>query len=188
MARTSLLRSARTSLPSSVTAAPAASAAPAPSVFAARAHGRRGKEAPQSALARSYATTASSIPNAPPQTTSPKPGPPKPNTPYTIFDRAAKQQQRDRAATRRLPDSEHAGAEGSEGRGESSRLTDYVRQAVAENVAERLLDVNRKFPTIVELGSGAGYLRHHLDAKTSGTERIIMCDTSGAFRRVTGKF
>ena len=33
---------------------------------------------------------------------------------------------------------------------------------------------------IVELGAGAGHLRHHLDAKSAGLEKLIMCDMSEA--------
>lgn len=33
---------------------------------------------------------------------------------------------------------------------------------------------------IVELGAGAGHLRHHLDANSSGVEKLIMCDMSEA--------
>lgn len=97
-------------------------------------------------------------------TTNPAPGPPKPNSPFTIFDRATKQTQRSRAATR-------------EG-GETSRVTDYVRDEAVANLVERLYDVKRNFGTIVELGSGAGYVRKHLDAKRTGTSKVIMCDMS----------
>ncbi|PWN54269.1 hypothetical protein IE53DRAFT_365591 [Violaceomyces palustris] len=113
--------------------------------------------------------------------TNPAPGPPKPNSPFTIFDRAAKTAQKDRAATRVALDVDGDGKliVGDEGtRGESSRVTDYVRKAMAENLADRVRDIKRKFPTIVELGAGAGYLRHFLDHEGTGTERIIMCDTS----------
>lgn len=95
-------------------------------------------------------------------TTNPAPGPPKPNSPFTIFDRAAKQAQRSRAASR----------------GEASRVTDYVRDEAAANLVERLYDVKRDFGTIVELGSGSGYIRKHLDAKRTGTGKIVMCDMS----------
>lgn len=64
--------------------------------------------------------------------------------------------------------------------GHASRETDYLREAAAANLSERLLDVKRDFETIVELGAGAGYLRRYLDAKVTGTKKIIMCDTSEA--------
>ena len=101
---------------------------------------------------------------------------PPPNTPYHVFDREAKLMQRSRAATRRRVDESGTAFAGAPG--EVSRLTDYVRNMGAQSLAERLLDISRKFPTIVELGAGAGHLRHHLDVHGTGVERLIMCDTS----------
>lgn len=128
-------------------------------------------------MVRGLASATASPPGASPSATStassstnPAPGPPKPNSPFTIFDRSAKLLQRSRAAVR-------------DG-GEASRLTDYVRDAAAANLAERILDIKRDFPTIVDLGSGAGYLRRHLQPADSGTKKIIMCDSSeSALRR-----
>lgn len=97
-------------------------------------------------------------------TMNPAPGPPKPNRPFTVFDRLAKQLQRDRAAKKQ--------------NGQTSRLTDYVREEAATNLSERLLDVKRNFETIVDLGSGAGYLRRHLQSEKTGTKKMIMCDSS----------
>ncbi|SJX66554.1 uncharacterized protein SRS1_16782 [Sporisorium reilianum f. sp. reilianum] len=114
----------------------------------------------------------------------PAPGPPKPNSPFTIFDRAVKTLQKDRAALRPSVSAQddnggHAfGADST--RGEASRQTDYVRRAIAESLADRVQDIKRDFPTIVELGAGPGFLRHYLDAQGSGTKKIIMCDTSEA--------
>lgn len=107
--------------------------------------------------------------------TNPAPGPPKPNSPFTIFDRNAKTLQKSRAAVRRShdPTAQNPGEVGS-----ASRTTDYVRMAAAQSLAERLLDIKREFHTIVELGSGPGYLRHHLDPQGTGVKKIIMCDTS----------
>lgn len=50
--------------------------------------------------------------------------------------------------------------------------------AAAQNLAERVLDIKRQFGTIIELGSGPGYLRHHLEKEGTGVQKIIMCDTS----------
>ncbi|TKY87058.1 hypothetical protein EX895_003735 [Sporisorium graminicola] len=113
----------------------------------------------------------------------PAPGPPKPNSPFTIFDRAVKTLQKDRAALRpsvsAQDDNGHTfGADST--RGEASRQTDYVRRAIAESLADRVQDIKRDFPTIVELGAGPGFLRHYLDPQGSGTKKIIMCDTSEA--------
>ncbi|WFD00161.1 hypothetical protein MYAM1_002908 [Malassezia yamatoensis] len=101
-----------------------------------------------------------------------------PNPAYTIFDRNAKQQQRTRAALR-APVGENGTIDESL-RGEPSRKTDYVRDFAAENLAERLLDIKRDYPTILELGAGAGQLRKFLDAKGTGVQKLIMCDTSDA--------
>ncbi|KDN53020.1 S-adenosyl-L-methionine-dependent methyltransferase [Tilletiaria anomala UBC 951] len=115
-------------------------------------------------------------PGTSPQTTNPKPGPPKPNSPFTIFDRAVKVAQKDRAASRRPVSADRRSFEGNPG--DSSRLTDYVRSALAENVAERLLDIKRPHSTIVEIGSGPGSLRQFLDVSQTKTQRLIMCDSS----------
>ncbi|SPO31779.1 uncharacterized protein UTRI_06508_B [Ustilago trichophora] len=113
----------------------------------------------------------------------PAPGPPKPNSAFTIFDRSAKTLQKDRAALRpsvtAQDDGSHAFGANST-RGEASRQTDYVRRAMAESLADRVQDIKRDFPTIVELGAGPGFLRHYLDPKGCGTRKIIMCDTSEA--------
>lgn len=92
----------------------------------------------------------------------PKPGAPAPNNPFTVFDRDAKLKQRTRSSKNAL----------------ASREVDYVRDAVMANLCERLLDVKRDFNTIVELGAGAGYVRRHLDTRSTKTQKIIMCDTS----------
>lgn len=115
-------------------------------------------------------------------TSNPAPGAPKPNSPFTIFDRAVKTAQKDRAAVRPSVAADAQGhAFGAEStRGEASRQTDYVRRAIAESLAERVQDIKRDFGTIVELGAGPGLLRHYLDAEGSGTKKIIMCDTSEA--------
>ncbi|WFD44336.1 hypothetical protein MPSI1_003003 [Malassezia psittaci] len=104
-----------------------------------------------------------------------------PNPAYTIFDRNAKQLQRTRAALR-APVGED-GIKDESVRGELSRKTDYVRDFAAENLAERLLDIKRNYPTIVELGAGAGHLRKFLDAEGTGVQKLIMCDTSDAMLR-----
>ncbi|KAI3617658.1 hypothetical protein CBS9595_003567 [Malassezia furfur] len=98
-----------------------------------------------------------------------------PSPAYTIFDRDAKERQRTRAALR-APIDEHGQRDESR-RGEPSRQTDYVRDMGAESLAERLL---RHYPTIVELGAGAGHLRKFLDAEGTGVQKLIMCDTSAA--------
>ncbi|PKI84990.1 hypothetical protein MVES1_001464 [Malassezia vespertilionis] len=101
-------------------------------------------------------------------------------TPYRIFDRGAKEIQRSRAAIRRPVDNSGTAFEDESKRGTLSRQTDYIREFCAQSLSERLLDVDRKFPTVVELGAGAGHLRKHLDVRGTGVEKLIMCDTSEA--------
>lgn len=129
---------------------------------------------------RAYAT-ATSLPQSDAQKSIPKPGPPKPNAPFIIFDRNAKRLQRNRAAVKRKISED--GQEYTGDKGYASRQTDYVRNALAENVAERLLDVKRAHTNIVEIGSGPGLLRHFIDAKQTGTKKMILCDSSSQFAR-----
>ncbi|WFD24767.1 hypothetical protein MEQU1_003471 [Malassezia equina] len=103
---------------------------------------------------------------------------PAPNSPYMIFDREAKRMQRSRAAVRRPVNESGTAYLDESHRGKVSRVTDYVRDMGAMSLAERLQDIKRKFPVIVELGAGAGHLRHHLDANSAGLEKLIMCDMS----------
>ncbi|PWN27989.1 S-adenosyl-L-methionine-dependent methyltransferase [Jaminaea rosea] len=114
--------------------------------------------------------------------TNPAPGAPKPGSPFTIFDRNAKLLQKSRAALRESFEvgggQASASAEDRGQRGSASRTVDYVRMAAAESLAERILDIRRQFDTIVELGSGPGYLRHFLDKEGTGCKKIVMCDTS----------
>ncbi|EPQ25798.1 uncharacterized protein PFL1_06665 [Pseudozyma flocculosa PF-1] len=137
------------------------------------AHSLHTAHGPGPAASVRHASTAAGSANAP-GTSNPAPGPPKPNSPFTIFDRPTKTTQKDRAAVRKADDADEST------RGAASRQTDYVRHAIAESLADRVADIKRDYPTIVELGSGAGFLRHHLDPEATGTKRIIMCDTSEA--------
>ncbi|KAF8138313.1 S-adenosyl-L-methionine-dependent methyltransferase [Boletus edulis] len=82
---------------------------------------------------------------------------------YRVFDRAAKRTQKDRAASR-------------DG-GERSRTVEYVRDEVADRMMERLLDIKRRFDTIVDLGSGSGHFSKLLEPDK--TRKVIMIDSSG---------
>lgn len=106
---------------------------------------------------------------------------------FQVFDRHAKQLQRDRAALR-------------EG-GASSRTVDYVRNEIAERMMERLevrytrngfcsfdlvyisrllhvcQDIKRKFDTVLDLGSGPGHFAKLLELEK--TKKCIMIDSSG---------
>ncbi|THH31926.1 hypothetical protein EUX98_g2294 [Antrodiella citrinella] len=87
--------------------------------------------------------------------------------PFQVFDRTAKRLQKDRAALR--------------DDGDRSRTVDYVRNEVAETLIERLLDINRKFKSILDVGSGAGHFSKLLE--TSMTDKVVMLDSSEATLR-----
>ncbi|KAI9136449.1 S-adenosyl-L-methionine-dependent methyltransferase [Paraphysoderma sedebokerense] len=76
-----------------------------------------------------------------------------------IFDRQAKTLQRSRAAFH-----------------PNSRKSDYLKDEVGRRIVERILDIKKRYDTIVELGSGPGHIIKHLDDDI--TEKIIMCDIS----------
>jgi NADH dehydrogenase [ubiquinone] 1 alpha subcomplex assembly factor 5 len=101
--------------------------------------------------------------------------------PFQVFDRGAKQIQKDRAATR-------------DG-GQQSRTVDYVRDEIADRMMERLFvrsfqtrilcafcrqhlsqDIKRKFNTILDLGSGPGHFAKLLEPEK--TNKIVMLDLS----------
>ncbi|KAJ1937312.1 hypothetical protein FBU59_004789, partial [Linderina macrospora] len=81
-------------------------------------------------------------------------------SPFEVFDRNAKRMQRDRAATRHL----------------DSREVDYLRDEVAARVADRLLDIKRRYHTVVEIGSGCGHLAKAVDEDMM--DRLVMCEMS----------
>lgn len=81
---------------------------------------------------------------------------------YQVFDRAAKRKQRDRAVSRDA--------------GVGSRTVDYIRDEVADRMMERLLDIKRKFDTIVDLGSGPGHFSKLLEPEK--TRKVLMIDSS----------
>ncbi|GAA5974401.1 hypothetical protein JCM11641_005261 [Rhodosporidiobolus odoratus] len=81
-------------------------------------------------------------------------------SPFTIFDRNLKLAQRDRAASDV----------------QRSRVTDMVKSETAEIMVDRLLDIKRRYPLILDYGSGPGYLAKHLDEEI--TKKVIMVDSS----------
>ncbi|KAF9792414.1 S-adenosyl-L-methionine-dependent methyltransferase [Thelephora terrestris] len=83
-------------------------------------------------------------------------------TPYLIFDRYAKVLQKDRSA---LPN-----------RVENSRMVDYLRDEIADRLTERMLDIKRKFNTVLDLGSGPGHFAKLLETET--TQKVVMFDSS----------
>ncbi|CAO0793387.1 unnamed protein product [Mucor circinelloides] len=79
---------------------------------------------------------------------------------FQVFNREAKKLQKDRAAMNV----------------EESRTVDYLKDEIAARVADRLLDINRDFDTVVDLGSGCGHIVKH--ATKDMMKKLIMCDMS----------
>ncbi|KAH7343878.1 S-adenosyl-L-methionine-dependent methyltransferase [Rhizoctonia solani] len=103
------------------------------------------------AFARRYATASSSSPLGT-----------HTMSPFRLFDRNAKRIQKDRAASRES--------------GERSRTVDYVRDEVADRLFERVLDIKRRFPHILDLSAGSGHFTKLLDSDI--TDRVTMLDMS----------
>ncbi|TPX33639.1 hypothetical protein SmJEL517_g03518 [Synchytrium microbalum] len=76
-----------------------------------------------------------------------------------VFDRDVKRKQRNRAALK-----------------PESRQVDYLKDEVAKRLAERILDIKRRFPTVLDLGSGPGYLIRYLDKEM--TDRVVQIDSA----------
>ncbi|KAI9096644.1 S-adenosyl-L-methionine-dependent methyltransferase [Phlyctochytrium arcticum] len=83
-----------------------------------------------------------------------------PPTQY-IFNRNAKRRQRDRSAVDVA----------------ASRDVDYLKDEVADRLVDRLLDIKRRFPNVIDLGSGAGHIAKYLD--TDLVQKLTMYDMSG---------
>lgn len=110
-------------------------------------------------------------------------------SPFSVFDRNLKVAQRDRAARNK----------------DRSRLTDYVKDDVAQTMVDRLLvspfhsgeallprsrctpvdqvhalpriqDIKRRYPTVLDVGSGPGFLAKHVDPEI--TQKMILVDSS----------
>ena len=88
--------------------------------------------------------------------------------PFSAFHRPSKLRQREAAATDKI----------------NSRKTDYIREAVAESLSDRIADVKRNFPLSAFMGSGAGLTIKQVveDNLTSqiGHEQMIWADESRA--------
>lgn len=106
---------------------------------------------PPASSLRAYASIAAA---------SPRPSASSPAAPFVVFDRQVKRLQRNRAASDK----------------EKSRLTDYVKDEVAANMVDRLLDIKRRFPAVLDVGSGPGFISKHLDREI--TQKLIMTDSS----------
>ncbi|OLY83716.1 NADH dehydrogenase [ubiquinone] 1 alpha subcomplex assembly factor 5 [Smittium mucronatum] len=62
---------------------------------------------------------------------------------------------------------------------DESRQVDYIKDEVATRLVDRLLDIKRKFGTIVEVGAGCGHIAKSIDSDIADT--LIMCENSGKF-------
>ncbi|KAG8835906.1 hypothetical protein FRB91_008391 [Serendipita sp. 411] len=84
------------------------------------------------------------------------------NQSYVVFDRNAKRLQRDRAAAKND--------------GADHRTVDYLRNEVAERMIERLLDVKRKYESVLDVGAGPGHFSRLIESKL--TNKILMLEMS----------
>ena len=85
----------------------------------------------------------------------------------SIFDRRAVRAHRDRAAQKL--------AEGTE--------AEFLHREIGERLLERLDDVKRSFPAVLDLGCRDGVLARAL-ARRHGVERVFQADVSPAFARL----
>jgi NADH dehydrogenase [ubiquinone] 1 alpha subcomplex assembly factor 5 len=56
---------------------------------------------------------------------------------------------------------------------------DYLRDAVAASVVDRLTDITREFPVALDLGANTGNILKHLDDR-GGVKKLFMLDSSRA--------
>ncbi|HXQ53822.1 MAG TPA: methyltransferase domain-containing protein [Stellaceae bacterium] len=84
-------------------------------------------------------------------------------SPSQVFDLAAVRLHRARAAARR-------------------DAVDFLAAEAADRLADRLQDINRRFPVALDLGSGLGALGRALTGR-GGIERLVSCDPALACAR-----
>ncbi|XP_063685538.1 arginine-hydroxylase NDUFAF5, mitochondrial-like [Bolinopsis microptera] len=53
---------------------------------------------------------------------------------------------------------------------------DYLKDGIAEILADRITDISRDFPKIVDLGAGKGHVYKHVNTYTTNT--VVECDTA----------
>ncbi|OCF38005.1 hypothetical protein I317_03966 [Kwoniella heveanensis CBS 569] len=83
---------------------------------------------------------------------------PPPTTPYEVFDEPSKDRQRDRAILRLRQDtSDPADQEGSDVE-DPVKVVDYLREEIAERLAERIEDLKTPPGSILELAAHSGQL------------------------------
>lgn len=83
-------------------------------------------------------------------------------TSMVVFDRETKRKQRDRANRDRDSETDDF---------------DYLRDYVATQLTDRLMDITREFPVAVNLGCDGMHVAKHLDT-LGGVEKLINIDTS----------
>lgn len=83
----------------------------------------------------------------------------KSDSPMNVFNREAKRLQKNRAALRA-----------------NSGEYDYLKDEVARRIVDRLSDVSRHFPLVLDLGCGKGHIARAL-SKTS-VSSLVQCDLS----------
>ncbi|KAI8612639.1 S-adenosyl-L-methionine-dependent methyltransferase, partial [Chytriomyces sp. MP71] len=76
-----------------------------------------------------------------------------------VFDRHVKQAQRNAAAVL-----------------SHSRSLDYLRNEVADRLVDRLLDIKRRHPKVLDLGSGAGHIAKYVDIDMM--DSLVMLDSA----------
>jgi NADH dehydrogenase [ubiquinone] 1 alpha subcomplex assembly factor 5 len=84
-----------------------------------------------------------------------------------VFDRAAVRRHRDRAAPN-LP------------------AHDFLLEEVAERLLDRLDDVRRDFPAVLDLGAHRGGLGRRLAGGRKGVRTVVLCDLSEGMMRAAG--
>ncbi|XP_065892646.1 arginine-hydroxylase NDUFAF5, mitochondrial-like [Dysidea avara] len=74
-----------------------------------------------------------------------------------IFDREAKRKQRNRAGGAR-----------------DAEVYDYLKDQIAANICDRLSDIKRDFPLVLDVGCGRGHINKTIDKEIVG--KVFQCD------------
>lgn len=80
-------------------------------------------------------------------------------SPADIFDRTAKHRQRDLTASK-----------------ENFTTFSYLREEFGYRLSDRIFDVKRTFPVMIDMGCGQGHICKHLSDDTVQT--VFYCDSS----------
>ena len=82
-----------------------------------------------------------------------------------VFDRNAKKVQRERAAAVSAVKSPCVPLISSEFQAENVKDFDYMKEEMGYRLADRVLDINRRLDTCVDIGSGRGFVTRHLSGR-----------------------